>query len=332
MKNPEIGNITKVPSLTTSLTIGEKGPTNYVKFLRKGHFVLFLLIFPYFRWWEVSFVFLSFFQDFHVEEEKVEFQQWTPEYFGSERDSFGKASRNKWAFHDTSWWCIRYFRPERSRAHKPWSAHCELKHWNFRGWKCLIHGLHFTVARPPLIHGLCAFFASNSRFLHLFQAALDTCLDSPLFTSLSVHGLHFTVYAPSKRGHAFRSIVRVWKMSLALRQPQTCTSATLVGVRQSLRPKERRSRRAEKRLSTRVFFCRVCFFSAPLRFALKTPENLEGAGKKQTLQKHPFYAAPIGAFFCPEIREFTGFWGEISSSVSKVLRDRKVLFKHKNGR
>ena len=32
-----------------------------------------------------------------------------------------------------------------SRARKPWSVNCELKHWNFRGWKCLIHGLHFTV-------------------------------------------------------------------------------------------------------------------------------------------------------------------------------------------
>ena len=41
------------------------------------------------------------------------------------------------------------------------------------------------------------------------------------------------------------------------------------------------------------------------------------------------YAAPIGAFFCPEIRAFTGFWGEISSTASKVLSDRKVLFKHK---
>ena len=51
--------------------------------------------------------------------------------------------------------------------------------------------------RPSLIHGLCAFFASNSRFVHLLQAALDTCLDSPFFASLSVHGLHFTVYAPS---------------------------------------------------------------------------------------------------------------------------------------
>ena len=30
-----------------------------------------------------------------------------------------------------------------------------------------------------------------------FQAALDTCLDSPFFASLSVHGLHFTVYTPS---------------------------------------------------------------------------------------------------------------------------------------
>ena len=32
-----------------------------------------------------------------------------------------------------------------SRARKPWSANCELKHWIFRGWKCLIHGLRFTV-------------------------------------------------------------------------------------------------------------------------------------------------------------------------------------------
>ena len=33
--------------------------------------------------------------------------------------------------------------------------------------------------RPSLIHGLCAFFASNSRFMRPFQAALDTPLDSP---------------------------------------------------------------------------------------------------------------------------------------------------------
>ena len=54
--------------------------------------------------------------------------------------------------------------------------------------------------RPSLIHGLCAFCASNSRFMRLFQAALDTCLDSPLFASLAVHGLHFTVYALSNFG------------------------------------------------------------------------------------------------------------------------------------
>ena len=39
-----------------------------------------------------------------------------------------------------------------------------------------LHGL----APPPLIPGLCAILAANSRFMHLFQAALDTCLDSPL--------------------------------------------------------------------------------------------------------------------------------------------------------
>ena len=40
-------------------------------------------------------------------------------------------------------------------------------------------------------------FASNSRFTRLFQAALDTPLDSPVSATLSVHGLHFTVCAPS---------------------------------------------------------------------------------------------------------------------------------------
>ena len=53
---------------------------------------------------------------------------------------------------------------------------------------------------------------------------------------------------------------------------------------------------------------------------------LESGPKKQP--KH--YAAPIGAFFCPEIRAFTGLRNEISSTVSKVFSDRKVLFKHKN--
>ena len=51
--------------------------------------------------------------------------------------------------------------------------------------------------RPSLIHGLCAIIASNSRLMRLFQAPLDTCLVSPFFASLSVHGLHFTVYAAS---------------------------------------------------------------------------------------------------------------------------------------
>ena len=55
-----------------------------------------------------------------------------------------------------------------------------------------LHGFN-----PSLIHGLCAFFASNSRFMRLFQAALDTPLDSPFSATLSVHSLHFTVCAPS---------------------------------------------------------------------------------------------------------------------------------------
>ena len=49
---------------------------------------------------------------------------------------------------------------------------------------------------PSLIHGLCAFFASNSRLMRLFQAALDTPgpLDSPsatltLSSRFALHGL-----------------------------------------------------------------------------------------------------------------------------------------------
>ena len=56
-----------------------------------------------------------------------------------------------------------------------------------------LHGLgppKFTVCAP--------FFSSNSRFMRLFQGALDTPLDSPFSATLSVHGLHFTVCAPLK--------------------------------------------------------------------------------------------------------------------------------------
>ena len=59
-----------------------------------------------------------------------------------------------------------------------------------------LHGL-----RPSLIHGLCAFFASNSRFMRLFQVALDTPLDSPFSATLSVHGLHFTVWRAFELGN-----------------------------------------------------------------------------------------------------------------------------------
>ena len=52
-------------------------------------------------------------------------------------------------------------------------------------------------------------------------------------------------------------------------------------------PKERRRRRAEKRLS-KGYFWRVRFFSAPFRFSDVLRENLKGAEKKRTLQKHPF--------------------------------------------
>ena len=58
-------------------------------------------------------------------------------------------------------------------------------------------------------------------------------------------------------------------------------------------PKEQRRRRAEKRLSKRVFR-RVRFFSSHLRFSGVFRANLTGAEKKRTLQKHPFQILTIG--------------------------------------
>ena len=50
---------------------------------------------------------------------------------------------------------------------------------------------------------------------------------------------------------------------------------------------------------------------------------------RRSVLKSLSYEAPIGVFFCPEIRALAGFGVEISSTVSKVLSVRKVLFKHK---
>ena len=58
-------------------------------------------------------------------------------------------------------------------------------HWNFRGWKCLIHGTAFS---PSLIHGLCGFCASNSQLMRLFRLLL-----TPLSTAPSPPPSQFTV-------------------------------------------------------------------------------------------------------------------------------------------
>ena len=76
---------------------------------------------------------------------------------------------------------------------------CKLWTETLQFWRLKVPNSRFALhgTRPSLIHGLCAFFASNSRFMRLFQAALDTPVDSPFSATLSVHGLHFTVCAPS---------------------------------------------------------------------------------------------------------------------------------------
>ena len=49
--------------------------------------------------------------------------------------------------------------------------------------------------------------------MRLSKAALDTCLDNPFFASLSVHGLHFTVYAPSIFSHYFVFSLFLWSFT-----------------------------------------------------------------------------------------------------------------------
>ena len=70
---------------------------------------------------------------------------------------------------------------------------------------------------------------------------------------------------------------------------------------------------------TRILICDIL----RAKFGLNDPLRL---------QNPKTYAAPIGALRCPEICAFTGFAREISSPISKVFSDRKVLLKHKNGR
>ena len=48
---------------------------------------------------------------------------------------------------------------------------------------------------PFLIHGLCTIFASD--LCSFFRPLLTPVSTTPFFANLSVHGLHFTGYAPS---------------------------------------------------------------------------------------------------------------------------------------
>ena len=61
--------------------------------------------------------------------------------------------------------------------------------------------------------------------MRLFQAPLDTCLDSPFFAGLSVHGLHFTVYALSTCVDSEGS----WKASMGVSMYRVYRNALLVG-------------------------------------------------------------------------------------------------------
>ena len=108
---------------------------------------------------------------------------------------------------------------------KLWTETLEFSRLKVPNSRFALHGLappYFTVCAPflPLIHGLCAFF----RLLD------DTSLDSPFSATLSVHGLHFTVCAPS---NFHQSVIFRWGISRALgtslgTSPCTRAKVTLV--------------------------------------------------------------------------------------------------------
>ena len=83
----------------------------------------------------------------------------------------------------------------------------------------------FTVCTsrfsPSLIHGLCAFFASNSRFMRPFQAALNTCLDSPFFcqpfsSRFALHGLRALEINSLKEGFGVEIIAKLIPQTILL--------------------------------------------------------------------------------------------------------------------
>ena len=74
------------------------------------------------------------------------------------------------------------------------------------------------------------------------------------------------------------------------------------------------------------------------KIAVQTMSGKAPESPRHPSSRHPrssktrkCYAAPIGAFFLSRNSCVHGFCGEISSTISKVFSDRKVLFKHKNG-
>ena len=123
-----------------------------------------------------------------------------------------------------------------------------------------LHGL----APHKVIHGLCAFLASNSRFMRLLQGALDTPLDSPFSATLSVHGLHFTVCAPSMWGHlgnvrpkSLLSYSFVASKHWCWSMDGSLTRIAFSGILFGNAPTLRKRQPAEKTGSARMRLCRL---------------------------------------------------------------------------
>ena len=118
---------------------------------------------------------------------------------------------------------------------KVWTQTLEFSRLKVPNSRFALHGLappKFTVCAPflPLIHGLCAFF-------RLLLTPLST---APFPAILSVHGLHFTVCAPSKIDpflqRFYRKSSSIWGSKVSLEGQLSARVPPLSGTQYVLTP------------------------------------------------------------------------------------------------
>ena len=135
------------------------------------------------------------------------------------------------------------------------------------------------------LHGLCALFVSNSRFVRLLQAARDTCLDSPFFASLSVHGVHLRWLKKYECHETSRKDLKPFSAAENILAAFSTAENILAGTSLNSSP------RIQAQTRTRVFATRVCRHGHTDIFLCTSNQMLLRSGQEaDTLQSQNVYA------------------------------------------